>query len=104
MITLARRREVGLLGMVGATRRQVLRTARLEALVVAGAAVVLGSVIAWGTLLPSVRGATGAGPYVPPLLAAAVLAGVVVLALVCTGLPTRVVLRGARAGAFGTRE
>jgi putative ABC transport system permease protein len=104
MITLARRREVGLLGMVGATRTQVLRTARLEALVVAGAAVGLGSVIAWATLLPSVYGATGAGPYVPPLPAVAVLGGVVVLALVCTGLPTRVLLRGARAGAVGTRE
>jgi putative ABC transport system permease protein len=95
---------VGLLGMVGATRTQVLRTARLEALVVAGAAVGLGSVIAWATLLPSVYGATGAGPYVPPLPAVAVLGGVVVLALVCTGLPTRVLLRGARAGAVGTRE
>ena len=104
MITLARRREVGLLGMVGATRRQVLRTARLEALVVAGAAVGLGSAIAWGTLLPSVHGATGSGPYVPPLLAAGVLGGVVVLTLVCTALPTRVVLAGARAGAVGTRE
>ncbi|MCZ2830982.1 ABC transporter permease [Modestobacter sp. VKM Ac-2986] len=104
MITLARRREVGLLGMVGATRRQVLRTARLEALVVAGAAIGLGSLIAWGTLLPSVHGATGAGPYVPPALAAGVLGGVVVLALVCTGVPTRVVLHGARAGAVGTRE
>jgi putative ABC transport system permease protein len=104
MITLARRREVGLLGMIGATRRQVLRTARLEALVVAGAAIGLGSVIAWGTLLPSVVGATGSGPHVPLLLTAAVLVGVVVLALVCTVLPTRVVLRGARAGAVGTRE
>jgi putative ABC transport system permease protein len=104
MIALARRREVGLLGMVGATRRQVLRTARLEALVVSGAAVGLGSLIAWGTLLPSVHGATGSGPYVPPLLAAGVLGGVVVLALVCTVLPTRVVLARARAGAVGTRE
>ena len=104
MIALARQREVGLLGMIGATPRQVLRTARLEALVVSGSAIVLGSAIAWGTLQPSVRGATGAGPYVPPLLAVSILAGVVVLTLVCTGAPTRVVLRRVRATTVGTRE
>ena len=104
MIALARQREVALLGMIGATRRQVLRTARLEALVVSGAAVVLGSSIAWGTLQPSVRGATGAAPYVPLPVAAALLGGVVVLALVCTGAPTRALLRRSRAAAAGNRE
>ncbi|WP_222192908.1 FtsX-like permease family protein [Modestobacter italicus] len=104
MIGLARGREVALLGMIGATRRQVLRTARLEALVVSGAAVVLGSLIAWGTLQQSVRGATGAGPYVPAPVAVAILGGVVVLTLVATGLPTRALLRRSRAAAAGTRE
>ena len=97
MIALSRRREITLLGMVGATRRQLLGTARLEALVVAGTGLVLGGLIAWVTLQPSVRGATGAGPYLPWQLTLAIAAGVLVLTLVSTGVPTRALLRAGRA-------
>ncbi|MGY1857466.1 ABC transporter permease [Modestobacter sp. SYSU DS0290] len=96
MIALSRRREVGLLRMIGATRRQVLRTARLEALVVAGAGLLLGGGIAWGTLQPSVRGATGAGPYLPWPVGTGIVVGVAAVALLCTWLPSRAVLRAPR--------
>ncbi|PZA21568.1 FtsX-like permease family protein, partial [Modestobacter versicolor] len=104
MVALSRRREIGLLGMIGATRRQVLRTARLEALVVAGAALGLGAAISWVTLQPAVQGATGSGPYVPLPVAAGIAGGVLVLTLVCTWAPTRLLLRRPRAAAVGTRE
>ena len=97
MIALSRRREITLLGMVGATRGQLLGTARLEALVVAGTGLGLGGLIAWVTLQPSVRGATGSGPYLPWSLALGIAVGVLVLALVSTGLPTRALLRAGRA-------
>jgi putative ABC transport system permease protein len=40
------------------------------------------------------RGITGTGPYIPPVLYATFGAAAVVLALAATALPTRAVLRG----------
>lgn len=59
MTVLARRRELGMLRLVGATRLQVMRMLRWEGLLVSVAGVVLGTAIAAVTLVPMMRGLTG---------------------------------------------
>ncbi|CAL9284154.1 ABC transporter permease [Streptomyces sp. SudanB182_2057] len=93
MTVLDRRRELGALRLVGATRRQVMRMLRWEGLLVAGAGVVLGTAIAAATLIPMTRGLTGANPYVPPLVYAAFAGGAVGLGLLAVTLPGRAALR-----------
>jgi putative ABC transport system permease protein len=93
MTVLDRRRELGTLRLVGSTRRQVLTMLRWEALLVAVVGLVLGSAIAAATLIPMMRGITGEGPYVPPLLYASFAAGAVSLALLAVTLPARAALR-----------
>ncbi|MFF7091991.1 ABC transporter permease [Streptomyces rubradiris] len=93
MTVLDRRRELGALRLVGATRRQVMRMLRWEGLLVAGAGVVLGTAIAAATLIPMTRGLTGEDPYVPPLVYAAFAGGAVGLGLLAVTLPARAALR-----------
>lgn len=93
MTVLDRRREVALLRLAGTTRRQILGMLRREALLVAAAGLLIGSAIAWITLIPIARGLTGASPYVPPATAAALTAAAVALALTSTALPARALLR-----------
>jgi putative ABC transport system permease protein len=93
MTVLDRRRELGALRLVGATRRQVLAMLRWEALLVAVVGLVLGSAIAAATLIPMMRGLTGEGPYVPPLLYGAFAATAAALALLAVTLPARAALR-----------
>lgn len=93
MTVLDRRRELGTLRLVGSTRRQVLRMLRWESLLVSVVGVVLGSAIAAATLIPMMRGTTGEGPYVPPLLYGSFAAGACGLALLAVTLPGRAVLR-----------
>ncbi|WP_427152663.1 ABC transporter permease [Streptomyces sp. TRM70308] len=93
MTVLDRRRELGTLRLVGSTRRQVLRMLRWEGLLVAAVGVVLGSAIAAATLIPMMRGLTGEGPYVPPLVYGAFAAAAVGLALLAVTLPARAALR-----------
>jgi putative ABC transport system permease protein len=93
MVVLDRRREVSLLRLAGTTRRQVMRMLRWEALVVTGAGLLVGGAIAWMTLTPLARGATGSGPYVPPGPALAMAGGVVLLGVLATALPGRSLLR-----------
>ncbi|WP_033818546.1 FtsX-like permease family protein [Kitasatospora sp. MBT63] len=93
MTALDRRREVGLLRLVGTTRRQILGMMRWEALLVAVAGLVLGGLIAWITLVPIARGLTGSAPYVPLGTALPLAAGTVALSLLATALPTRALLR-----------
>jgi putative ABC transport system permease protein len=93
MTVLDRRRELGALRLVGATRRQVLTMLRWEALLVAVVGLVLGTAIAAATLIPMMRGITGEGPYVPPLLYGSFAAGAVSLALLAVTLPARAALR-----------
>lgn len=93
MTVLDRRRELGALRLVGATRRQVLAMLRWEGGLVAAIGVVLGSAIAAATLVPMMQGTTGAAPYVPPLVYAAFVAGAVGLALGAMTLPARGLLR-----------
>ncbi|MGW8698376.1 FtsX-like permease family protein [Streptomyces eurythermus] len=93
MTVLDRRRELGVLRLVGATRRQVMGMLRWEGLLVAGAGVVLGTAIAAATLIPMTRGLTGEDPYVPPLVYAAFAGGAVGLGLLAVTLPARAALR-----------
>ncbi|MET9467064.1 FtsX-like permease family protein [Streptomyces sp. NPDC006544] len=97
MTVLDRRRELGMLRLVGSTRRQVLRMLRWEALLVAGAGITLGSAIALTTLIPLTKAVTGGGPYVPPAVYASFVAAAVALTLAATTLPARRALRLSRA-------
>jgi putative ABC transport system permease protein len=105
LYTAGRRRELALLRLAGATRSQVLRTVRLERVLLLGLALVLGGAVAAGTLVPMVRGTTGTSvPYVPPAGWVAVLGGTVLLGVVGTTLPLRRILRTRPADAAGIRE
>ncbi|MFF2330428.1 MULTISPECIES: ABC transporter permease [unclassified Streptomyces] len=87
-------REFALLRLAGATRRQVLRMLRTEALSVLLLATTLGTAIALAVLNSFSIGMTGrAAPVVPPLVYGTVVAGAGLLALVATALPGRVALR-----------
>lgn len=87
-------REFALLRLAGATRRQVLRMLRTEALSVLLLAVALGSAVALAVLTAFSVGMTGrAAPAVVPLVYATVVAAAGLLALVATALPGRVALR-----------
>jgi putative ABC transport system permease protein len=66
---------------------------RWEALLVALAGIVLGTAIALATLVPMMKGLTGEGPYIPPLVYGAFAGTVVVLGLTAVTLPARAALR-----------
>ncbi|MGW3496013.1 ABC transporter permease [Streptomyces sp. NPDC001020] len=93
MTVLDRRRELGMLRLVGATRRQVMDMLRWEGLLVAVAGIVLGTAIAAATLIPMMRGLTGEDPYVPPLVYGSFAAAAVGLTLLAVTLPARAALR-----------
>ncbi|MFJ6656801.1 FtsX-like permease family protein [Streptomyces sp. NPDC091377] len=93
MTVLDRRRELGMLRLVGATRRQVRAMLRWEGLLVAVAGVALGTAIAAATLTPMTRGLTGEAPHVPPLVYGSFVAAAVGLALLSVTLPARAALR-----------
>ncbi|MDQ0949163.1 putative ABC transport system permease protein [Streptomyces phaeochromogenes] len=87
-------REFALLRLAGATRRQVLRMLRTEALLVLLLATTLGSGIALAVLTAFSIGMTGsAAPAVTPLVYVTVVAAAGLLALVGTALPGRVALK-----------
>ncbi|MFJ1809703.1 MULTISPECIES: ABC transporter permease [unclassified Streptomyces] len=87
-------REFALLRLAGATRRQVLRMLRTEALSVLLLAGALGSAVALSVLTAFSIGMTGrAAPAVVPLAYATVIAGAGLLALIATAVPGRVALR-----------
>lgn len=93
MTVLDRRRELGTLRLVGATRRQVMRMLRWEGLLVSAAGLVIGTAIAAATLIPMMSGMTGEAPYVPPLVYGSFAATAGALTLLAVTLPARVVLR-----------
>ncbi|MEU2539811.1 ABC transporter permease [Streptomyces iakyrus] len=87
-------REFALLRLAGATRRQVLRMLRTEALSVLLLGTALGSAVSLAVLTSFSIGMTGrAAPAVTPLVYVTVVAGAGLLALVATALPGRVALR-----------
>jgi putative ABC transport system permease protein len=93
MTVLDRRRELGMLRLVGATRLQVMRMLRWEGLLVSVSGVALATTITAVTLVPMMRGLTGESPYVPPLGCCAFAAAAVCLALLSVSLPARAALR-----------
>ena len=66
MIALRRRRELGLLRVVGATLRQVRAMARWEAALIITTGLGIGLAIAATALLPLSHALNGGLPYVPP--------------------------------------
>ncbi|MFI9780704.1 FtsX-like permease family protein [Streptomyces sp. NPDC051956] len=87
-------REFAMLRLAGATRRQVLRMLRTEALAVLFIGTTLGSGIALAVLTAFSVGMTGsAAPSVAPLVYVAVVAAAGLLALTATALPGRAALK-----------
>ncbi|MBW5422154.1 FtsX-like permease family protein [Streptomyces sp. BG9H] len=87
-------REFAMLRLAGATRRQVLRMLRTEALAVLLIGAGLGSGVALAVLTAFSAGMTGsAAPTVTPLVYVSVVAVAGLLALVATALPGRAALR-----------
>ncbi|MFI6287725.1 FtsX-like permease family protein [Streptomyces sp. NPDC051018] len=93
MTVLDRRRELGMLRLIGSTRRQVLRMIHWEALLVTVAGLALGTAIALTTLIPMVDGLTGQAPHVPPLLYGSFVAAILALGFAATTIPARAALR-----------
>ncbi|MBO2453047.1 ABC transporter permease [Actinomadura barringtoniae] len=105
MAVAGRSRELALLRLAGATRRQVLRVLRWETAVVAVIATALGSGIALATLTGFSAGMTGsASPHIPPLGYLGIVGSAVLLALAATALPARASLRNAPAEVLAARE
>jgi len=94
MIALRRGRELALLQLTGATKRQVRAMARCEAALILAIGLGVGLAIAATALLPLSHALTGTLlPYVPPAQLAAILGISTLLALLALTLPTRRVLR-----------
>jgi putative ABC transport system permease protein len=104
MIALRRRRELGLLRLVGGTARQVRSMARWEAVLIITIGLGLGLAIAATALLPLSHALNGGLPYVPLKPFAAIVGGTALLALVALALPTRHMLRSRPVEAIGVGE
>ena len=90
MAALGRSREFGLLRMIGATRAQVLRMARWEALAVTLIAVAAGTAISILTLAAFARGMTGSWtPSIPPPAYVMIIAAAAVLTFLTTEASAR---------------
>ena len=105
MIALRRRRELALLRLTGATKRQVRSMARWEAVLIITIGLGIGLAIAATALLPLSHAFTGGfRPYAPAGWFAAILGVSALLALVALSVPTRRALRMQPAEAAGIRE
>jgi putative ABC transport system permease protein len=105
MYILGRGRELALLRMAGATARQIRRMVTLEQSLLLGMTLTLGAVIAAATLVPMVKGLTGASsPYIPATGWIAVVGGIVVLGAGATIAPLRRVLGQRPIEAVGVPE
>ncbi|GLY47257.1 FtsX-like permease family protein [Lentzea sp. NBRC 102530] len=105
MSTAARRREFALLRLVGTGRRQIVRMMRTEALLTAGLALVLGSLVAAVPLVLLSLGLTGSPvPSGPAGVWLGALCGAVLLGVVSVAVSTRLSLRGKPIDTIGTRE
>jgi len=103
--TAARGREMGLMRMVGSTRRQVRSVLRREAILVGAIGLGLGFAVAFATLVPFTKGSFGTTtPYVPIPLALAIAAGALLLAPLTVAPVTRRLLRTAPIDAVGGRQ
>ena len=105
MIALRRGRELALLRLTGATRRQVRSMARWEAILIVAIGLGVGLAIAATALLPLSHALTGGyRPYVPGSQLAAILGALAVLALLALALPTRRALRARPIARSGRRQ
>jgi putative ABC transport system permease protein len=104
MIALRRRRELGLLRLVGGTPRQVRSMARWEAALIITIGLGLGLAIAATALLPLSNAVNGGLPYVPAGPFAAIIGVTALIALLALTLPTRHALRVRPIEAIGARE
>jgi putative ABC transport system permease protein len=104
MIALRRRRELGLLQLVGATTRQVRAMARWEAALIITIGLGIGLAIAATALLPLSHALNGGLPYVPARPFAVILGVTALLATLALALPTRRALRTRPIDAISTRE
>jgi putative ABC transport system permease protein len=105
MIALRRGRELAVLQLAGATRRQVRSMARWEAILIVAIGLAVGLGIAATALLPLSHALTGGlRPYVPPGPLAAILGGSALVALLALALPTRRALRPKPVEAIGLAE
>jgi putative ABC transport system permease protein len=102
MATAARSREFALLRLVGSGRRQVRRMTRIEAVIVVGIALVVGSLASLPPLVGIAIGMTGSPiPTVAPLTYLAVVVVTALLGLLAIGIPTRLALRTQPVAALG---
>jgi putative ABC transport system permease protein len=104
MIALRRRRELGLLRLVGATRRQVRSMARWEAFLIIIIGLGIGLAITATALLPLSHALNGGLPYVPARPFAAIIGTSVLLAVLALALPTRHALRTRPVEAIGVGD
>jgi putative ABC transport system permease protein len=105
MIALRRGRELALLQLIGATRRQVRSMARWEAGLIVVIGLGVGLAIAATALLPLSHALTGSlRPYTPAVPLAAILGTSALLALLALALPTRRALRSKPVEAIGIGE
>lgn len=94
MSTQDRSREIALIRLAGATRRQARRVLLWELALIVAVAAALGTGAAWLTLNGFSRGMAGSGaPGISPGAYALILAGATALGLVATVLPARLVMR-----------
>ncbi|WP_328920220.1 FtsX-like permease family protein [Streptomyces sp. NBC_00208] len=100
-----RNKEFAMLRLAGATRRQVLRMLRIEALSVLLIAAVLGTGIALAVLTAFSIGMTGsAAPTVMPVVYATVVGAAALLVLVASALPGRVALKAGPVEVAASRQ
>ena len=105
MIALRRGRELALLRLTGATRRQVRSMARWEAILTVAIGLGVGLPIAATASLPLSHALTGGyRPYVPGKPLVAILGPLAVLALLALAVPTRRALRTRPIAAVGVAE
>ncbi|MFI1581896.1 FtsX-like permease family protein [Embleya sp. NPDC020630] len=103
--TVARRRELGLMRMIGSTRTQVRAVVRGEAALVGVIGLALGLTIAMITLVPFGKGAFGEStPYVPVPLLLGISAAALLLAPLSVAPITRRLLRVEPIDAVGAKE
>src|SRR5690349_6718315 len=105
MIALRRGRELALLRLTGATRRQVRSMARWEAFLTVAIGLGVGLAIAAAALLPLSHALTGTlRPHVPLDQLGAILGASAVLTLLALALPTRRALRMRPVEAIGLAD
>jgi putative ABC transport system permease protein len=105
MVTTERRREFGLLRLVGATPRQVRRMVRWETLIIVMIGTLLGVGVAAGTVLPFSKVVTGSfRPSTPLAVCAAIVGGTFLIGFAATLLPLGSALRQHPIDALDVRD